>query len=121
VILLLFFQIQYVWTPTVKLGNPNREVVRKAQVDIANADPRGAWADCDDLNNKEKYGKLRDDLHYTKEGYELLGRRFAQQAELLVEGKKPAADGKPSEQPKLARFHRTAASLASPGKCESEH
>ena len=30
------------------------ENVRKAQVDVANADPRGAWVDCDDLNDKEK-------------------------------------------------------------------
>jgi hypothetical protein len=69
--------------------------VRKAQVDVAAADKRGAWVDCDDLNNKEKAGAKRDDLHYTKEGYELLGRRFARQAKAIIERKEPAKDGRP--------------------------
>ncbi|MFT5325081.1 MAG: hypothetical protein ACI8P0_002947 [Planctomycetaceae bacterium] len=71
------------------------EAVRQTQVSLAEKDQRGAWVDCDDLNNKEKDGKKRDDLHYTKEGYELLGRRFARQAKALIEGKKPAANGRP--------------------------
>lgn len=69
--------------------------VRKAQVDVASKDKHGAWVDCDDLNDKEKAGVKRDDLHYTKEGYELLGRRFARQAKALIEGKEPAKDGRP--------------------------
>lgn len=69
--------------------------VRKAQVDVATSDPHGAWVDCDDLNDKEKDGVKRDDLHYTREGYELLGRRYARQAKALIEGKKPAEDGQP--------------------------
>ena len=69
--------------------------VRKAQTAVANKDIHGAWVDCDDLNNKEKNGRKRDDLHYTKEGYELLGRRYARQAKALIEGKKPAANGRP--------------------------
>lgn len=69
--------------------------VRKAQVALAEADPRGAWVDCDDLNNKEKDGVVRDDLHYTKEGYELLGRRFARQARALADGKPGDASGRP--------------------------
>jgi hypothetical protein len=69
--------------------------VRKAQVDIPTRDKRGAWVDCDDLNDKEKNGVKRNDLHYTKEGYELLGRRYVRQAKALIEGKEPAADGKP--------------------------
>ena len=71
------------------------EAVRKTQVSLAENDQRGAWVDCDDLNNKEKAGKKLDDLHYTKEGYELLGRRFARQAKALIEGKKPEANGRP--------------------------
>jgi len=71
------------------------EAVRKTQVSLAEKDQRGAWVDCDDLNNKEKNGKKRDDLHYTKEGYELLGRRFARQAKALIEGTKPATNGRP--------------------------
>ncbi len=69
--------------------------VRKAQIDIANNDPRGAWVDCDDLNDKEKNGVKRDDLHYTREGYELLGRRYARQAKALIEGNEPPKDGRP--------------------------
>lgn len=69
--------------------------VRKAQVDVAAADPRGAWVDCDDLNDKEKNGVKRDDLHYTPEGYELLGRRYVRQARMLIDGKKPAENGRP--------------------------
>ena len=71
------------------------QAVRKAQVGVAEGDPHGAWVDCDDLNNKEKNGVKRDDLHYTKEGYELLGRRYARQAKALITGKKPAEDGRP--------------------------
>ena len=70
--------------------------VRDAQVAVANEDERGAWVDCDDLNNKpNKNGGTRDDLHYTKEGYELLGRRYVRQAKALIEGKKPADNGRP--------------------------
>ena len=74
---------------------PEWETVRKAQVAVADADPRGAWADCDDLNDKEKNGVRKDDLHYTKEGYALLGQRYARQGKALVRGEKPAANGRP--------------------------
>ena len=70
--------------------------VRKVQVKIATEDERGAWVDCDDLNNKtNSKGEKRDDLHYTREGYELLGQRYVRQAKALIEGKKPADDGRP--------------------------
>jgi len=69
--------------------------VREAQVAVANADPHGAWADCDGLNDKIQNGVKRDDLHYTPEGYELLGRRYARQAQALIAGKKPDPAGQP--------------------------
>jgi uncharacterized protein YecT (DUF1311 family) len=69
--------------------------VRKAQVEVAKEDPLGAWVDTDDLNDKEKGGKKRNDLHYTKEGYALFGMRLARQAKAIADGKKPAADGRP--------------------------
>ena len=69
--------------------------VRKAQVALAEKDKLGAWVDCDDLNDKEKNGVKNNDLHYTKEGYELLGRRYARQAKALIDGTKPADDGRP--------------------------
>lgn len=71
------------------------EGVRKAQVKVATSDPLGAWVDTDDTNNKEKKGKMVDDLHYTKDGYDLFGRRLARQAVLMINGKKPDAKGRP--------------------------
>ncbi len=68
--------------------------VRKAQVAVAREDMRGAWVDCDDLNNKGPDGS-KNDLHYTKEGYELLGRRYARQAKAIIEGKEPDDNGRP--------------------------
>ncbi len=78
-----------------KPTDANWQAVRKAQVDLSKADSRGAWVDCDDLNNKEKNGTMTDDLHYTKEGYELLGRRYVRQAKALMSGQKPADNGRP--------------------------
>lgn len=76
-------------------SNTEWQNVRKAQVELATKDQRGAWVDCDDLNDKEKDGKKRNDLHYTKEGYELLGRRFARQAKALISGTEPDEKGRP--------------------------
>ena len=65
-------------------GNqPNRgyadwETVRKAQVQVAEDSPLGAWVDTDDLNGKN------DGLHYDKPGYVELGRRFAEASIKLV-------------------------------------
>ncbi len=78
-----------------KQDNVPWQNVRKAQVDVATGDARGAWVDCDDLNDKEKNGVKHDDLHYTKEGYELLGRRYVRQAKALIDGNKPASNGRP--------------------------
>ena len=75
--------------------NAQWQAVRKAQVDLANQDPRGAWVDCDDLNDKESNGVKRNDLHYTKQGYELLGRRYVRQAKAILDGKQPAENGRP--------------------------
>ena len=56
--------------------------VRKAQVEVAEKNPRGAWVDTDDLNGP------KDGLHYNKEGYAELGKRFAEKAvELVKKGK----------------------------------
>lgn len=71
------------------------QAVREAQVKVAVDDPLGAWVDCDDLNNKEKNGVTRNDLHYTKPGYERLGRRYARQTKAIVYGTTPVANGRP--------------------------
>ena len=55
-------------------GEQHWDAVRAAQEKVAKDDPRAAWIDTDDLNGP------KNDLHYTKEGYTLLGRRFAEKA-----------------------------------------
>jgi hypothetical protein len=70
------------------MENADWLVLRKAQVAVAEADPRGAWVDTDDLNDKKgKRGEMKNDMHYTADGYRLLGERFAKKAIELI--KKP--------------------------------
>ena len=57
---------------------PHWTMVRQSQVEVAESDPRGAWVDTDDLNGPE------NGLHYTKEGYKILGKRFAAKAINLI-------------------------------------
>ena len=52
------------------------EGVRKAQVEAAEASPRGAWVDTDDVDI--------DGIHYTAAGYKELGKRFAEKAIALI-------------------------------------
>ena len=69
--------------------------VREIHVKVATDDPHGSWVDTDDVNNKVKGGKPNNDLHYTKEGYILFGQRLARQCVALINGKKPATNGRP--------------------------
>jgi len=57
---------------------PHWTIVRKAQVEVGESGPRGAWVDTDDLNGD------KDGLHYTKAGYKELGTRFAKKSIELV-------------------------------------
>ena len=78
------------------LDRPSPVAVRKAQREIADEDPRGAWVDVDDLNDREVKGKMQSVVHYNRpDGYIMLGRRFARQGHALVTGKEPAQDGRP--------------------------
>jgi len=54
--------------------------VRKAQVKVADSSPKFFWVDTDDLNDgKNRRGKdIKNDLHYSAEGYKTLGKRFAE-------------------------------------------
>ena len=75
------------------LDNPKRLEgrlnIRKVQKEFAEAHPRGAWVDTDDLNDREVDGEMIHDLHYTKEGYRVLGKRFAEKSIALIrKGKK---------------------------------
>lgn len=67
-------------------GYQHWTMVRKAQVSVAEASPRGAWVNTDDLNDKEnkKTKKIKHDLHYTADGYKTLGKRFAEKAIELI-------------------------------------
>lgn len=57
------------------------KALREAQVAFAEKTPLTAWVDTDDLNGD------KDALHYTKDGYAELGRRFAAKTVELL--KKP--------------------------------
>lgn len=57
--------------------NAGWDAVRAAQEKIAADEPLGAWVDTDDLNGKAG-------LHYTKEGYAELGKRFAARSIELI-------------------------------------
>ena len=61
--------------------------VRDIQVKLAKDDPNGEWVDTDDLNNKGEDGE-KNDLHYTADGYRVLGQRFAEEAIALIKKKK---------------------------------
>ncbi len=63
---------------------PHWDLVRQAQVQVTQNNPRRAWVDTDDLNGPG------DDLHYTKKGYAELGRRFAVETVRLLQGKNSA-------------------------------
>ena len=65
---------------------PHWTMVRKAQVEVAATSPRGAWVDTDDLNDgKNRNGKkIKNDLHYSVEGYKTLGKRFAEKSIELI-------------------------------------
>ena len=65
---------------------PDWNVVRAAQVQVADASPRGAWVDTDDLNDGlDKHGKeIKNDLHYSVEGYKVFGKRLADKAIELI-------------------------------------
>ena len=57
---------------------PHWTIVRDAQVKLAESDPLGTWVDTDAMNGKS------NGLHYSKEGYAQLGKRFAEESIRLV-------------------------------------
>ena len=65
---------------------PHWTNVRDAQVKLAEANPRGEWVDTDDLNDgKNRRGKeIKNDLHYSAEGYKVFGKRLADKAIGLI-------------------------------------
>jgi hypothetical protein len=69
---------------------PQWKTLREIQVKVAEASPRGAWVDTDDMNTgKARNGKdYVDDLHMSIEGYKLMGKRFAETSIKLIEANK---------------------------------
>lgn len=61
-------------------------MVREAQVKVSESDPRFVWVNTDDLNDglNRKGKQIRNDLHYSAEGYKILGKRFAESALKLI-------------------------------------
>ena len=60
--------------------------IRKIQMELADKSPRGAWVNTDDCNDGAGKGgkQAKNDLHYTKDGYALFGKRLAEKAIELV-------------------------------------
>ena len=60
--------------------------VREAQVATAEGNGRFDWVDTDDLNDgTNRKGKtIKDDLHYSADGYKQLGQRFAEKSIGLI-------------------------------------
>jgi hypothetical protein len=65
---------------------PDWTMIREIQVEIAESSSRYAWVNTDDLNDGiGKGGKpVKNDLHYTKEGYGVFGERLAAAAVKLI-------------------------------------
>jgi hypothetical protein len=80
---------------------PHWTLVRQAQVEVAESEPRTAWVDTDDLNDgKSRRGKdISNALHYSAQGYITLGHRFAQTSiELIAEHSREQEDADDSHE-----------------------
>ena len=62
------------------LGKNDWDKVREIQQKLGESGPHAAWVNTDDLNGE------KNDLHYSKEGYQLLARRFASKAIEIITG-----------------------------------
>ena len=65
---------------------PHWTKIREAQTTVAESNPRFAWVNTDDLNDgmNRRGKKIKDDLHYSADGYKTLGKRFADSATKLI-------------------------------------
>ncbi len=68
---------------------PHWTMVREIQVRVAKKHPRAAWINTDDLNDGvNRRGKqIKNDLHYSAEGYKTFGKRMADAAIGLIKKK----------------------------------
>jgi hypothetical protein len=65
---------------------PEWTMVREIQVKVADSNLRFDWVNTDDLNDglNRRGKKIANDLHYSVEGYKILGTRFAEKALALI-------------------------------------
>jgi hypothetical protein len=65
---------------------PDWTAIREIQVGVADSNPQFAWVNTDDLNDGvNRRGKsIKNDLHYSADGYKTLGNRFAESALKLI-------------------------------------
>lgn len=65
---------------------PHWTMIRDIQQDFAESYANGAWINTDDLNDglDAKGRDRRNALHYSVEGYKILGERYAEKAILLI-------------------------------------
>jgi hypothetical protein len=65
---------------------PDWNKIREVLVEVAESSPRGAWVDTDDLNDglNRKGKSIKDDLHYSAEGYVIFGSRLAEESIKLI-------------------------------------
>ena len=66
---------------------PHWTRIRDILVDLAEASPRGAWVDTDDLNDghNRRGQPIKNDLHYSDRGYRAFGHRLATEAIRLID------------------------------------
>ena len=71
------------------IGKEQWDQIRMIQVKVADSDDKFAWVDTDDLNDgKNRKGReIKDDLHYSSEGYRIFGERMAAEAIQRIRGK----------------------------------
>ncbi len=64
--------------------------LREVQENLADSSSRGAWVNTDDLNDglNRRGKKIKNDLHYSAEGYKILGQRFADESIALIKKQK---------------------------------
>ena len=65
---------------------PHWTMVRDVLVKVAESNPLFSWVNTDDLNDglNRKGKEIKNDLHYSAEGYKTLGKRFAESALNLI-------------------------------------
>ena len=72
-------------------GRRDWDKIREIQVKLGEAGPRSAWVNTDDLNDDSEG---TNNLHYSKEGYDLLAKRYAEKVKALVKDREEVKVGK---------------------------